>query len=133
MMKTTNVVIADRTFPVGKLPLGPVWDDPDAFAHINGKPNRERFFDKDQFEGWLLTVYHSIDHANVQPPISIENFREALKKIPIDQAILEISKAFVVAMTGSEFQPQPVGGAGEVAADPTTASSALSESAASTA
>jgi hypothetical protein len=134
-MKTTNVTIAGRTFPVGELTLGPVWDNEEGFAHINRPRNAEKFFDKQQFEGWMLTVYHSIDHANVQPPITLEQFRALLRTLPMSQAVSEISEAFVIAVTGSAFEKgNGEGGAtGEVKADSTAASSAPAGSADSTA
>jgi hypothetical protein len=113
-MTTTLVQIAGRSFQVGKLRMGPIWENPEAFAHIHRERDKDKFVDVEQMKGMVKTVYHAIDWVASPPSLTEDEFTTLVCGLPFDQATNEVSAAFVVAMTGAAFEKRAEGtGAGE--------------------
>jgi hypothetical protein len=121
-VRSKFVQVGDRPLAIRKLPLGPIRNDPEAFAFLQKSERKGEITVRQT----AMTVFASIDQKTT--PISEADFYALVDDMDCDTGTDALTEAFVVAMQGAEAS----NGAGEAQADPGKGSSLEPGSAAST-
>lgn len=94
--RTKALVIGGRTFQIGKLSLGPIRQNPEAFKPMNTMGKTKEL----DLVTTVLVVFSSIDQA--QTPIVEKDFHALIDGLDYNTGLDELTSAFVVAMQGTE-------------------------------
>lgn len=128
MAQTTTVTIGDRQFTIGKITLGAIRRNPDAFAVLAPGIKTGSIPTKEQFAAMVYIAREAI----VEPKLPDTEFEKLLDSLEYDVGVEQLAEAVQLAMVGSGFVKAEDGATGEQA--PVAAgSSPLPASATSTA
>lgn len=125
---TTTIAIGGKPFTVGKIRLGVIRRNPEAFAILEGM-EREKMPTQAQFDAMITIVHEAI----VEPKITRQEFLAIVDDLDYDTGVTELVQVIKVAMMGSGLVQKENASSGEGQPAPAEASSPSPESASSTA